>query len=128
MLPMYGCAGNRRGELAKLGSRRINSEPQTHPGELDHGDKPIMQLETRHIRRIIAARAATPHAANTLLKVIKMVMRFAADDGWIDPDPAMEVRKIRTHSEGFHTWSEDETLIFESYWPVGSRARLAFAL
>ena len=83
---------------------------------------------TRHVRRIIAARASTPHAANTLLKVIKMLMRFAIDDGWIEHDPAMEVRKIRAHSDGFHTWTEAEIAMFESHWPIGSRARLAFAL
>ena len=94
----------------------------------EHGDKPVAQMQSRHVRRIIAARAATPNAANTLLKVIKMMMRFAVDDGWIEHDPAQEVRKIRAHSDGFHNWTEEEIETFESHWPIGSRTRLAFAL
>ena len=38
------------------------------------------------------------------------------------------MRAIRAKTQGHHTWTEDEIEQFERHHPVGSRARLAFAL
>lgn len=35
---------------------------------------------------------------------------------------------LRYRSKGFHTWTEAEIAQFESYWPLGSKQRLAFDL
>src|SRR5262249_27415290 len=43
-------------------------------------------------------------------------------------DPARDVKALRIQSDGHHSWSEDEITQFENHHPVGSRARLAFAL
>jgi integrase len=40
----------------------------------------------------------------------------------------LNVRSIRVKSDGFHSWTEDEIARFEACHPIGSRARLAFAL
>jgi integrase len=93
-----------------------------------HGANPVKLLQPKHVRRIIAAKASTPHAANTLLKVIRSLMKFAIDDEWIDVDPTIGVRKVRIRSEGFHSWTEDEIAIYENHFPIGSRPRLAFDL
>ena len=94
----------------------------------EHGDKPVKLLQPRHVRRMIAAKAETPFAANTLLKVIKSLMKFALDDEWIETDPTIGVRKVRVRSEGFHSWTEEEIATYEQRHPVGTRARLAFDL
>src|SRR5437868_14572769 len=36
----------------------------------EHGDKPVAALQREHVRRIIESKAATPEAANNLLKVL----------------------------------------------------------
>jgi integrase len=38
------------------------------------------------------------------------------------------VKAIRVKSEGFHSWTVSEIEQFERHHPIGSRARLAFAL
>ena len=43
-------------------------------------------------------------------------------------DPTFGVRKLRVQSEGFHSWTEDEIASFEARHPLGTKARLAFAL
>jgi site-specific recombinase XerD len=94
----------------------------------DHGDKPIALLERRHVRDMVAKKAATPAAANNMLRMIRLLMRFAIEEEWRREDPTLGVKRIRTTSGGFHCWTEEEITAFERRWPVGSRERLAFAL
>lgn len=93
-----------------------------------YGAKPVALLEPRHIRGQMDAMAATPAAANNLLKVLRAVMRFAVDRGIVRTDPTSGVRMLRYRSEGFHTWTELEVAAFEAKWPVGSKERLGFDL
>ena len=56
-------------------------------------------------------------------------MRHAVEIGMRADDPTRDVRKVPTaKSEGYHSWTEGEIEQFERHHPVGSRARLAFAL
>lgn len=95
---------------------------------LAHGDKPLKGLGVAHIKVIIGAKAATPEAANNLLKVLRVVLSYAVSVGMIASNPAAGVRKYRSRSEGFHSWSEGEIAQFEKRHEMGARARLAFAL
>jgi integrase len=94
----------------------------------EHGDKPVALLQPSHVRRLVAARAETPAAANRLLQLLRQLMRFAIEDGWRKDDPTLGVRKIRVKVKGIHTWTEEEIAAFEAKWPLGTRARLALAL
>jgi integrase len=94
----------------------------------EHGDKPLRLLKREHVAAMIAAKADTPHAANTLLKVLHMLFEHAVAINMLDANPAANVAKFRTESDGFHTWTEDEVARFEAHHPVGSKARLALAL
>jgi integrase len=46
----------------------------------------------------------------------------------ITSNPAADIKKFKIQTDGFHTWTEAEVAKFEACHPVGSRARLAFAL
>ena len=46
----------------------------------------------------------------------------------IDANPAIGVKKYKAGGGGFHSWTEDEIGQFEACHPIGTRARLAFAL
>jgi integrase len=94
----------------------------------DHGDKPVGRLEREHVRRLVAAKAEKPSAANSLLKMLRILMRFATQEGWRKDDPTHGVRRIKTPTEGWHSWTEQEIALFEAYYPIGSRPRLALAL
>lgn len=92
------------------------------------GSLPVAQLEPKHIRRIIDGMADRSAAANNLLKVIRVVLAFAADRGWRDDNPAIHIKPLKRRSDGFLTWSEDDIAKFEARWPLGSKERLAFDL
>jgi integrase len=93
-----------------------------------HGDKRIKLLQREHIVRFLDRLANQPHAANNHLKAWRGLMRFCFERNLIATDPTQGVRKRRTRSEGFHTWTADQIAAYEAHWPLGTRQRLALAL
>jgi integrase len=93
-----------------------------------HGNKSAASLQREHIVKLMAARAERPDSANGLRKVLRAIMKHAVDVGLRTDDPTRDVRAVRVKSNGFHSWTDDEILQFETKHPVGSRARLALAL
>lgn len=94
----------------------------------EHGDKPFAALQTQHVRKFVAGKAATPAAANRLLSLLRLLMRFAVETGMRRDDPTAGVRRVKVRTEGFHAWTEEEIAAFEAKWPLGTRERLALAL
>jgi len=93
----------------------------------EHGDKRVVLLRREHIIRLLAAR--TPGAANALRRSLRALMQHAVEIGMRTDNPTADVRKVPTaKGEGYHSWTEGEIEQFERHHPVGSRARLAFAL
>ncbi|WP_114349343.1 tyrosine-type recombinase/integrase [Paracoccus lutimaris] len=94
----------------------------------EHGDKRVAHLEKRHIQKIMAEKAATPDAANRLLRLLRTLMAHAIDLGWRRDDPTAGVKKLRHRTEGFTTWEEEHIDAFLAHHGAGSRAHLAFSL
>ena len=71
-------------------------------------------------------------ALNRLLKnyhrVAMKELKFAVDRGIAKRNPVAEISKIRTKTDGHHTWTVSEVHKFEDRHPLGSIARLAMAL
>lgn len=92
----------------------------------EHGCGLVKELTRSHVDIIIARKASTPAAANSLLKKLRVLIGFAIAHGWRETDPTLRIKKFK---EGeFHTWTEDELAQFETRWPLGSRERTAYAL
>ena len=79
-----------------------------------HGTKPVARLTRAHVKDIIGAKADTPEAANSLLKVLRVILQYAVEDGMIANNPAVGVKRYRSRGEGIHTWTEDEIAQFQS--------------
>jgi integrase len=105
-------------------ARRSIIEPFRH----QHGTKPVVRLTRAHIKDIIGAKADTPEAANSLLKVLRVILKYAVEDGMIPNNPAVGVKRYRSRGEGIHTWTEDEIARFQARHPINTRAGLALAL
>jgi integrase len=95
---------------------------------VEHGHKPVARLDRVHIQGFIEAKADTPEAANVLLKTLRLLLNYAIFIGMIPSNPALAVRGFRSKGDGLHTWTESEATQFEARHPIGSKARLAFAL
>ena len=63
------------------------------------------------------------------MKTLRGLIAFAIADSLIEDDPTLGVKPVRVgKSDGFYTWTEDDIATFETKHPIGSTARLAFAL
>jgi integrase len=93
-----------------------------------HGDKPVAKLQRQHVEGIIAEKYATPSAANNLLKVLKVLLNHAVSVDMIAANPAVSIKRFKIRGDGYPPWSEKEIAQFEAHHPIGSKARLAFAL
>ena len=51
---------------------------------------------------MMSAKANTPAAANNLLRMIRLLMRFVIDEKWRKDDPTLGIKTIKIKSEGFH--------------------------
>jgi integrase len=94
----------------------------------EHGHRMVKDLQTTHVRNIIGAKASTPEAANNRLKVLRVILNFAAGEGKIANNPALAVKRYKKRGEGIHTWAEAEVTQFQAHYPIGSKARLALEL
>jgi integrase len=119
----------RSGEFAAL----EKSTQATYRGiierfRLEHGERTITGLERKHVKGLIAQRSDTPAAANNLLRMLRILMKFAIDEDLRSDDPTIGIKPLPNKTDGFHSWSEDEIAAFERTHAPGTRARLAFAL
>jgi integrase len=94
----------------------------------EHGGKRVAHLQHEHVASIIAAKAATPHAANNLRKVLRHMLDHAVDLRLIENNPAARVRKLKTAGEGLHCWTDDEIERYRAHWRIGTQMRLAMEL
>ncbi len=92
------------------------------------GDKRVATLERSHIKALVDAKAATPHAANRLLKIFRLLMAHAVDNGCRRDNPTLGIRFLKTTSAGIRTWTEEEVAQYEAHHPPGSVARDAMTL
>ena len=71
----------------------------------------------------------TPEAANSLLKIIRLLFNFAIDELKIKTDnPATNIQLFASTTGGYHTWSEAEIKQFENRFPLDSKEVLALRL
>ena len=93
-----------------------------------YGERGVGSVQTRHLEAIFLSMAGTPGATRNLRKRLATVFSLAVRLGWRTDNPVKETRPPKSKSKGFPAWSEEEITRFRTYWPSGSRERLAFEL
>lgn len=91
---------------------------------LEHGHRRVDQMKRSHVVAIIGAMSDSPGAANYFLKRLRKLFSFAVSIEWIAANPTTGVKGYKAGE--FHTWTEAEIGIYEKFYPLGSRQRLAF--
>lgn len=92
------------------------------------GDKSITGMQTRHVLAYLDEFADKPGTAGNIRRVLRILMRFAVERGMRNDNPMLGLRKPKSKSEGFRTWSEEDIAAYERKWPEGTRERLALDL
>lgn len=94
-----------------------------------HGAKRYDKLKARHLRKIRDEMIDRPGAANNLLKALRQVFKFAVNYDYLDINPVIAIDRLKPkNKDGFHAWTLDEVAKFKKMHPIGTKARLAFAL
>jgi integrase len=93
----------------------------------EHGDKPIADMPTKFI--VLTLNKLRPSVARNWLATIRHFMQYAVSAGLCASDPTQGVKlpKVKK-TDGVYTWSEHDIGMFEAAHPIGTKARLAFAL
>lgn len=94
----------------------------------EHGDKPVAMLARDHIKRIMGKFSDKPDAGNRWLKMFRVLMRHAVESGYRKDNPTIGIRRMKTSTYGFRTWTEEEIAKFYAKFEIGTRERLAFDL
>lgn len=90
------------------------------------GDKPASAIREEDIIAGRERRQATPHAANTYIKTVRGLFKWAVKAKRLTRNPTLEVEKLKIEGDGHHVWTEEEVEAFEARWPLGTRERIAF--
>ena len=92
----------------------------------EHGDRSIADMPPKFVS--LTMTRMSPSVARNWLKAIRHLMQYAASVGMVSADPTQGLKLPKIKTDGVHTWSENEIAVFESAHPIGTKARLAFAL
>lgn len=95
------------------------------PG-LTYADVPVADLKRRHVKALLGAMGATPHAAYDALVVLRKMIVVALDEEWVEVDPTHRI-KYRPETTGHRAWTDAERGKYEARWPLGTLARTAYA-
>lgn len=93
------------------------------------GHLPFKPLRARNLRQDRDAMSGRPEAANSFIKALRQVFKWAIAMEYAEANPAADVPYLESNNpEGFHTWTLEEIAQFEKRWPIGTKPRLAMAL
>ncbi len=87
----------------------------------------VAALRPHHMRAMMANRAATPAAANDLLKKVSQLMRFAVERRWRPDDPTRNIAPY-ARSSPRRAWTAAELSTFAARWPASTTAGTALVL
>jgi integrase len=98
-------------------------------------DFPLSRMTADAIEVLRDRKLTVPEGANSRLKAIRAVFRWAVrkkgtyGKPLVSHNPARDVTYLKSNNPaGHHTWSLDEVRRFEERHPIGTKARLALAL
>jgi integrase len=93
-------------------------------------DMPAKLFNASHMKWLMEAKSDLPAAANNRRKYFSAMLGWAVQQAppLVFRNAARDVKVVKSKTDGFYTWSDDDVLKFEAHHPLGSKARLALAL
>ena len=88
----------------------------------EHGDKRVAMMHSAALQKIINRK--TPAAQRNFAQALRGFLKHCG----LKTDPLAGVELVRVKSTGHHPWEAAECEQFEAFYPVGTRARLAYEL
>jgi integrase len=125
-----------RTKRVRRGIIEATFEEPIAPGSLRFfRDIPISRITTNEIEVLRDRKLVAPEGANSRVKAIRSVFKWAVRKKGADGkplashNPARDVPYLKSNNpNGFPAWTLEEVQRFEEYHPIGTKARLAFAI
>ena len=92
------------------------------------GQEKIEYVTVERLKTARDRRLATPGAANSQIKVLRALFKWAEEAKHVKENPALKVKPLKGSVDGFHTWTDKELRQFENCWAIGTRERLAYEI
>ena len=105
-------------------------EPINPRSTLCFAECPAARVTAQHVRVLRDRKRSFPEAANIRIKALRGLFKWALENGktGIAGNPARDVPRLKVREDGYHSWTAEERENFEKRHPIGSKARLAYAL
>lgn len=95
----------------------------------ERGSLPYAMMAPQHVEQLRDEKLELPGAANNRVKALRRLFKWAkAAKKSGARNPAAEVGYLRPRGDGFRTWTAADIERFEEAHPIGTKARLYFAL
>lgn len=91
-----------------------------------HGDKRIALMHSTAIQNILSSKS--PAASRNWKKTLRGFLNHCLAQNFIKVDPLAGATLVKMKTVGHHPWEPEECAKFEAFYPIGTRARLAYAL
>jgi integrase len=112
--------------------RRMLDRWRAEHGQLplfrESGGRRVMLLTRQHVQVMVNKKGATPFEQRNFLNILRAMFKWALGEGRVPDDPTLGVTRPKATTNGYRTWGEEHIARFEAHFPVGGKARLAFAL
>ena len=91
---------------------------------------PLKRMTSKAVRVLRDRKASMPHAANTRMKAIRRLFKWALEEELpgLTNNPARDVAFLRGGQGGYHSWTAAEVEQYEKRHGIGTTARVALAL
>lgn len=104
-------------------------EEPVHPGAQETFRAfPVERIRLATLEVLRDRKRANPGAANHRVRVLRGIMKWAKAQRHLAADPSIGLTKVRSVSDGHHTWTLEEVAAFEARHGAGTKARLALHL
>jgi integrase len=91
------------------------------------GDPPLKSLMRKHVKQFYRSMSGKPGAANSTMRVLRILLQFAVDEGYLQQNtasrPGLHARPPRQS-----VWTEDQILAFVKAAHACGRASMALAV
>ena len=91
-----------------------------------HRELSLNGMQPKHVQLML--NSLKPGVARNWFKHIRALCQFAVAAGLIETDPTQSIKRPKAKTERRRAWTDAEVAQFEARHPIGSKARLGFAL
>jgi integrase len=116
-------------ELRRSTLESILLEPSQPGSSFLFGHYPVNRLEAKHVRVLRDRKKDSPAAANHRIKTLRSLFEWAIEsDIGVERNVARDVPILKSSTEGYHPWTDEEREAYKARHAVGTMARLAYDL